>query len=138
MLDIDRKNMNRVALDFENPTCLCLSPDEKTMYIGDTSGIIWAYDVASDGTLKNGREFADLPGPPYGIKVDCQSNILVALGIYGLNWYSPGGKLFGSISLPSPLNISWGGADFKSLLITCVSSIYKLRTLIPGHDVKIA
>ena len=43
---------------FDQPNGLCFSPDEKLLYVNDTmQTLIRAFDVASDGSLSNGRIF---------------------------------------------------------------------------------
>src|SRR5437667_11491079 len=45
--------------DFEQPNGLCFSPDESLLYINDSARAhIRVFDVASDGTISNGRVFA--------------------------------------------------------------------------------
>ncbi len=70
----------------EMPNGLCFSPDESLLYINDTPGAyINVYDVAADGTISNGRRFAegigdgDLEkgGLVDGMKCDEQGNIWV-------------------------------------------------------------
>ena len=47
------------ATDFDQPNGLCLSPDERILYVNDTTRAhIRAFDVATDGSLSGGRIFA--------------------------------------------------------------------------------
>ena len=47
------------ADDFDQPNGLCLSPDERTLYVNDTTRAhIRAFDIAADGSLSGGRMFA--------------------------------------------------------------------------------
>ena len=62
---------------FVRPNGLAFSPDEKTLYIGDSGGPrdIWAFDIADDGQLSNQRQFVDMdfheePSNPDGMKCD--------------------------------------------------------------------
>ena len=49
--------------DFGEPNGLCFSPDESVLYINDTpNALIRVFDVESDGTLANGRMFAESIG----------------------------------------------------------------------------
>src|SRR4026209_2200767 len=46
------------ANDFSQPNGLCLSPDERLLYVNDTERAhIRAFDVAADGSLSGGRVF---------------------------------------------------------------------------------
>src|ERR1700687_3217385 len=70
--------------DFDMPNGLCFSPDESRLYVNDTArALIKVYDVAGDGSLSNGRVFAEglssasEPGRPDGMKCDERGNIWV-------------------------------------------------------------
>ena len=46
--------------DFEQPNGLCFSPDESLLYVNDTDRAhIRVFDVGADGTISNGRVFAE-------------------------------------------------------------------------------
>ena len=61
------------------PNGLAFTPDEKILYINDTDrGHIRAFDVAADGTLTNGRVFADRTPGADGMKVDTEGNVYCA------------------------------------------------------------
>ena len=52
--------LTREADDFSQPNGLCLSPDERILYVNDTTRAhIRAFDVAADGSLGNNRIFAE-------------------------------------------------------------------------------
>lgn len=118
--------------DFVQPNGLCFSPDEKLLYIADSSDLrhIRVFDVNKDGRLANGRVFAAIPerGPgPDGMKVDKQGR-LYAAGPNGVWVFDPSGRHIGTISVPeTPANLAWGDADGKTLYITARTSIYKAR-----------
>lgn len=124
--------------DIERPNGLAFSPDEKKLYINDSQeGNIRVFDVKADGTLENGRVFADMKVPGQepladGLKVDSQGNVYsTAPG--GIWIFSPQAKLLGKILLPeNPTNIAWGDRDYKTLYITTYTSIYRVRLKIPG------
>jgi gluconolactonase len=94
------------------------------------------YDVADDGTVRNGRVFADVshspdPGAPDGMKVDALGNVF-ATGPGAVWVYSPEGKHLGSIKIPeTPSNCAWGD-DGKSLYITAVTGLYRVGLAVPG------
>jgi sugar lactone lactonase YvrE len=57
--------LNVVVDDFDRPNGLAFSPDEKTLYIDDSAHFhIRAFDVAADGSLSNGRVWAELKPRP--------------------------------------------------------------------------
>jgi sugar lactone lactonase YvrE len=123
---------------FERPNGLAFSPDEKTLYVDDSyKDHIRAFDVLPDGTLANGRVFADLSDPgaqgvPDGMKVDVLGNVFCT-GPGGIWIVSPGGEKLGRIEVPeTPANLAWGDADYKTLYITARTGLYRVRTLTGG------
>ncbi|MFC2011664.1 SMP-30/gluconolactonase/LRE family protein [Chloroflexota bacterium] len=124
--------------DFELPNGLAFSPDETVLYVNDTAREhIRAFDVSPDGSISNGRVFADEmkasgEGRPDGMKVDQQGNVYCT-GPGGLWIMEPGGKSLGRVLMPEqPANFNWGDSDWKTLYITARPSIYRLRLEVPG------
>ncbi len=126
--------------DFPRPNGLAFSPDEKRLYIGDSDAstmYIRVFDVKDDGTLENGRLFAELkapgkPGAPDGMKVDVRGNVY-STGPVGVWVFAPSGKLLGRISAPEvPANCAFGDKDFKTLYMTAQTGLYRIRLQIPG------
>jgi gluconolactonase len=67
-----------------------------------------------------------------GLKVDVRGNVY-ACGPGGLWILSPDGERLATIALPEdPHNIAWGDADARTLYITALTSVYRLRLRIPG------
>lgn len=124
--------------DLHRPNGLAFSPDYKTLYVANSERPMkWMqYDVAEDGTVRNGRVFADVdrsrePGVPDGLKIDVQGNIYAA-GPGGVWVYSPDAKHLGTIQTPeNPANCAWGD-DGKSLYITAITSLYRVKVTVPG------
>ena len=124
--------------DLTQPNGLAFSPDGKRFYVDDSEKRnIRVYDVASDGSLANGRIFGEEPGSkddgvPDGIKVDVNGNLFVT-GPQGVWVWDAQGHHLGTIVLPEqPANLTWGEADLKSLYITATTSVYRLRTNAKG------
>jgi len=125
-----------VVRDLNRPNGLAFSTDGKFLYVNNSDpakNLVMRYDVVSDGTLVNGRVFADLTSKVDGLadcmKVDANGNIYTA-GPGGIWVLSPGGKHLGTIAPPeTPANCAWG-EDGKTLYITAVTSVYKVRTLV--------
>jgi sugar lactone lactonase YvrE len=126
--------------DFERCNGLAFSPDEQVLYIADTwRQHIRAFDVAPDGNLYGARLFAemhsDMEGGPDGMKVDEQGRLYVA-GAGGIWVYTAAGELLGVLITPQrPANLAFGGADRQTLYVTARTSIYALRTTVPGMPV---
>jgi len=124
--------------DFDRPNGLAFSPDEKVLYIADSSGHrhIRAFNVRPDGTLEGGRIFAELKaeaeGVPDGMKVDSRGHVY-STGPGGIWVFDPTGRLLGLIKTPEvPANCAWGDADGKTLYITAVTSVYRIRMKVAG------
>jgi gluconolactonase len=136
----DGKEIAMVVDDFEMPNGLAFSPDEKHLYIDDSSARhIRIFDVKNDGSLTNGRIFIDMninePGLPDGMKVDAAGHIFCT-GPGGVWVINSDGKHLGTIITPEiAANCAWGGKDWKSLYITATTSIYVIRVNIPGIEV---
>jgi gluconolactonase len=117
--------------EFDQPNGLCFSPDERLLYVNDTvKALIRVYDVAPDGSLSNGRLFAEglkserEPGVPDGMKCDERGNIWVTApgGIWVFN---PSGHHLGTVGVPELVaNLAWGGEDWHTLFITATTSLY--------------
>jgi gluconolactonase len=129
-----------VIKDLSRPNGIAFSPDQKTLYIGnsDEKNRIWmAYDVADNGTVSNGRLLADVTaekdaGVPDGMKVDEKGN-LWASGPGGIWVFSQAGKHLGTIKMPQvPANCNWGD-DWKSLYITAQTGLYRIKLAVAGE-----
>jgi gluconolactonase len=120
---------------FEQPNGLCLSPDERTLYVNDTAkALIRAFQVGDDGRLSQERVFAtgikskDEAGAPDGMKCDSRGNVWVTAP--GGVWvYASSGELIGKLRVPELVaNLAWGGEDFHTLFLTATHSVYRVRT----------
>jgi gluconolactonase len=124
--------------DLHRPNGLAFSPDYKILYVANSERPkMWMrYDVAADGTVRNGRVFADVDrsqeaGVPDGMKIDALGNMYAA-GPGGVWIYSPAGTHLGTIKTPeTPANCAWGD-DRKSLYITAVTGLYRVKLAVPG------
>jgi gluconolactonase len=92
------------------------------------------YELGPDGLPAGvGEVFFDMTGAPGedaidGIKVDPAGNLFVC-GPGGVWVLSPGGEKLGLLGLPEdPHNLAWGDADGRTLYITALTSIYRMRT----------
>ncbi len=127
-----------VVKDLSRPNGLAFSPDEKTFYVANSGPKrYWMrYDVGADGAVSNGKVFADVSDEketdvPDGMKVDAQGNIY-ATGPGGLWVFSADGKHLGTIKTPEPpSNCNWA-EDGKTLYITAVTSVYRIKVSVAG------
>ena len=117
------------------PNGIGFSPDESQLYVAnsDTASRVWmVYDVLNDGSLENGRVFADVTGDkaegvPDGLKVDEFGN-LWGTGPGGIWVFSPDGRHLGTIQpTERPANLAFGGPDGMSLFMTAQTGLYRVR-----------
>ena len=129
-----------IASDLDAPNGLAFSPDEQYLYVdnwNEMKKIVIRYPVLSDGLLGKGTIFFDMtfvPGETAldGLKVDQQGNVYVC-GPGGIWILSPEGKHLGTITPPEEAhNMAWGDDDGKTLYVTALSSIYRIRTNVTG------
>lgn len=102
-----------------------VSPDGKTLYHVDTlGGVIYACDVAEDGSLDNRRVFATVPnsdGFPDGPTVDSEGCVWVGLYAgWGVRRFSPEGEVLETVKFPvsAITKIAFGGPDLKTAYAT--------------------
>jgi gluconolactonase len=126
--------------ELERPNGLAFSPDESILYIGDSARRhVRAFDVRPDGTLAGSRVFADMdhpqPGSPDGMKIDQEGHLYVT-GATGIWIFEPDGTHLGVIATPErPANCAWGDTDLRTLYVTARTSLYRIRTTVPGVPV---
>jgi gluconolactonase len=129
-----------VVEDVTYPNGLCFSPDESVLYVNDTRlGLIRAFDVNADGSVRNSRVFHKLTGTEAGVadgmKCDQEGNVYCT-GPGGIHVMDPAGKLLGRLRVPGHCtNFAWGDDDWRSLYYTTYHGVYRTRLDIPGVPV---
>lgn len=137
---IDRRTsrVDPAVLDVEEPNGLALSPDERTLYVADTSSVlrtdgtgnahIRAYDVLPGFKCKNGRVFVTPGGLADGFRVDRQGRLWTSASA-AVEVYSPDAELLLRVEVPEKVgNLCFGGDDGSDLFIAATTTIYRLRT----------
>lgn len=133
----DAPDAPRVLIeDIYRPNGLCLSPDETVLYVSDSSDRhhkVIAFDVGPDWTVSNDRDFAVMPvGVPDGMRVDEAGNLWVGGGD-GVYVHALDGTQRAHIPVPEMVtNLEFGGDDLCDVFITAVSSLYRVRSAVPG------
>ncbi len=129
--------LSLLIADFAKPNGIAFSPDEKTLYVSDSERRhVRAFEVRPDGTITNGRVFADMRSPqrgvPDGMAVDAAGR-LYATGPGGTWVFDPQGQHLGAIVTPElPANCCFGGKDKRTLYITARRSVYRVRMKVRG------
>jgi gluconolactonase len=167
ILEMDVEALYRIDLDgkvarvlsqpqVERPNGLAITPDGTTLYLVDShprpggNRKIWAFSIASDGSLGNQRlvfDFGKGRGGD-GMRLDERGNLWVAGGIImprhggettdvpaGVYVISPDGKLLGRIPIPEDVttNLAFGGPDRKTLAVVSGKGIYKIPVSVAGY-----
>jgi gluconolactonase len=126
--------------DFDRPNGLCFSLDERRLFINDTARQhIRVFELTPTGGLARGRVWAetkgDRPGAPDGMKMDSAGNVYCC-GPGGIHVFTPDADLVEVIEVPEyTANFAWGDDDYRSLFITASTSLYRIRTRVPGRPV---
>jgi sugar lactone lactonase YvrE len=125
---------------------LGLSPDRNLLYHSDSqTGAVWAYDVASDRSVRDRRVFARMPeGSPDGLAVDAEGGVWVAAYRAGeVVRFHRDGTLDRRIRMPANnvTSLVFGGRDMMDLYVVtadnsedpdCGGTIFRTRSDIAG------
>ncbi|MFI1680845.1 SMP-30/gluconolactonase/LRE family protein [Streptomyces sp. NPDC020607] len=136
-IDPSTGEVRLVADGFGGPNGLVFSPDEQQLYVSDTrGGCIRVFDVREDGTLSEGRVFAETKDDVSrfdNIRFDDGGRLWAAAIEGGVHCYDPDGTLIGRLRVPEPVsNITFGGPKNNRLFITATSSLYSLVMSVTG------
>jgi gluconolactonase len=137
---VRNRQVTLIARELTGPNGIALSPDEKYLYVGNwdlARKVLMRYEVAADGTVRNGKVFHDFtcetePVALDGIKVDVEGHVYVSApgGVWIL---SPSGTALGRIVPPEhDANFAFGDSDGKSLYLTASTGLYRIRVGIAG------
>ena len=138
-LSPDGKTLTVLVDDFDRPNGLCFSPDESLLYVDDTARMhIRVFQVQADGGIDKGRLFAEEKGEggvPDGMKVDVRGNVYLT-GPGGVWIFSPAGEHLGILKVPEgAANLAFTGPQWRTLIITATTSIYRVECKVPGIPV---
>jgi len=139
----DLKTIDLLADNLDFPNGIALSPDEKILYIADGVNLaIKAFNILPNGLVdkQSLRVAADVrgngaPGRPDGFKVDSAGNFHTS-GSGGLWFLSPAGKPLGRVITEEfPINMAFGGDDWKTLFFVTRTTLGAVKLKIPGEAV---
>nr|WP_319487027.1 SMP-30/gluconolactonase/LRE family protein [uncultured Cohaesibacter sp.] len=142
-IDPDTGAVKAMITSLKMPNGLAFSPDEKTLYVADSSRShysdgyhhIFAFDVEPDWSLSNQRVFAEIEhGVPDGIRTDELGN-LWSSSARGVETYGPDGSHKGYIAIPETVsNLCFGGRKRNRLFITASTSVYAVYVAVKGSE----
>lgn len=119
---------------------ICLSPDEKTLYVNESvQRKIWAFNVDEEGNISEQRLFATVPDYGLdGMKCDSKGNLYVTrYGKGTVAIYNTEGRQIQEVTLrgKNVSNITFGGKDNRTAFVTLQDrkSIERFRVDIPGQ-----
>ena len=131
-----------VADELAGPNGLAFSPDERILYVGDWDPerkVVMRYELDAAGDVTASSVLCDLTGEPGedaldGLKVDAAGNVY-ACGPGGVWIVAPDGERLGLLRLPEdPHNLAWGEADRRTLYITALTGVYRIRLGVGGRS----
>ncbi|KRA81356.1 SMP-30/gluconolactonase/LRE family protein [Altererythrobacter sp. Root672] len=107
---------------------LVVSPDGKTLYVTNRGTVI-AFDVGTDGTPSNRRDFATLDSEPQGgfggdgLAVDAEGRLYVTADA-GLYVFDKAGQKLGIIPVPRrAITAAFAGPDKKTLYVGAMGAV---------------
>jgi len=114
------------------------SIDGRTLYVADSFRKHWrSYPIDAEGNVGEGKTFfepkTENKADPDGFALDEQGNLYLT-GLGGVWAVTPEAKLLGFIPVPTfATNATFGGADGKTLYITCANKVFALRMKVRGE-----
>lgn len=127
-----------VAEGFTQPNGLAFSPDESMLYIGDSQErLIWRYRVNKDLSLGERELFVDQRKDPRrgaadGMKVDSDGRLWTT-GAGGVSVHDAKGAYLGVFEMEEhAANLTFGGPNFSTLLMTAATSVFSIETTVRG------
>lgn len=131
--------VERVITHLKIPNGVLVSNDGKTLFVGDSfDKRIYSYPIRDDGSVNQGQVkiFFDPAtanqADPDGMTSDVEGNLYFAMrgGVWVV---SPQGRSLGLIAIPEFCsNVCFGGADGKTLFMTCSGKVYSLAMNVRG------
>lgn len=112
--------------------------ERKVVYVNlNGDGKVVAYKVADDYSLTNGTDFAPVRGAD-GITLDAQGNVYAVAFGDRVHVINPAGQkqgeiVFTGLTNHQLTNLSFGGADFKTLYMITNKGLYKLPMKVNGY-----
>jgi len=127
----DRKKVFIVVNDLQKPNGIIGTLDGKTLYIADIkAGKTYSYSIDPNGHLSHKKLFTNLGSD--GMTIDNRGDIYLCGN--GVTIFNKMGKKIGHISVPQKwtANVTFGGANRKTLFITASHALYTMKMKVKG------
>jgi gluconolactonase len=130
------KELHLIDASVGLPNGIQLSPNEKVLYVADTTGeYVLAYEVTAAGVIGERHNFARLAhradakgAGADGLAVDVDGRLYVATSV-GVQVFSAAGAALGVIALPKrPQNLAFAGKSKRDLFVVGQGSVYRIHT----------
>ena len=123
----------------QKPNGLAFSPDERTLYVADSSRShdeagnhhVVAFAIGADAAIGAARELVVIEqGVPDGLRVDEFGNLWIS-SAQGVEVFAADGTALGILHVPETVsNLTFGGAKSNRLFITASTSLYAIYTAV--------
>jgi enterochelin esterase family protein len=145
LVSLRRQNSPEIeTLGVNRPAGLALSPDDTTLFVGDSAGTaIWAFRVEKDGTLSAGEPYCPLRLKAEQMESAITCVITDAAGrVYagtplGVQIFDPTGRLCGVLTNPSEGTVTaltYGGTDMNVLYMACGDKLFSRQMIARGKS----
>ncbi|MFK7778359.1 MAG: SMP-30/gluconolactonase/LRE family protein [Gimesia sp.] len=130
-------DIQKIITSMPLPNGVIAANDGKTLYVGDSHEKLWrSFPIKEDGTLGTGKVFFNpktkQQASPDGMSIDANGNLYLS-GRGGVWVATPAGESLGLIPVPEFCsNVTFGGADGKTLYLTCSNKLYSLKMNVNG------
>ena len=133
-LSQDRKRLTRLTNDLTKPNGIIGTPDGRTLFVADIEADqTFRYDIAADGTL-SAKALVIEKGSD-GMTLDDEGHLYLTGD--GVMVFDARGRQVDHIRIPDEkwtANVSFGGADRRTLFITASTGFYGIRMRVRGAN----
>lgn len=131
-LSPDRKTFRRADEKLVKPNGVIGTPDGKKLYVADIGDAkTYIYDILPDGSLGNRKLFCTMRSD--GMTIDNEGHVYLTNDLGVTAFDKNGEKIFNVPTGESwTANVTFGGADRKTLFITAMGNVYGLQMKVRG------
>jgi gluconolactonase len=132
-LSADRQKLTRVSSDLMQPNGIIGTPNGRLLYVADIgANTTYSFSIQPDGNLTDRRFFCGWGSD--GMTIDQAGNLY--LTGQGVTVFNRAGEQTEQIFVPESWtgNVTFGGADRRTLFITASKGLYSIRMTVRGVD----